>query len=63
MNHETAMILAQEPADKVYTRELAGDKAEEFRAVGVATLVAGNTKIAAGWGFKKPFEMRSRRRQ
>jgi hypothetical protein len=21
MNHETAMILAQEPADKVYTRE------------------------------------------
>jgi hypothetical protein len=52
MRYDTAIAMAQELAERVYERELAGDKGAPFRAVGVTPLVAGMIKIAAQLGSK-----------
>jgi hypothetical protein len=61
MNYDTAIAMAETLAERLYTRQHAGEQGEPFRAVGVATFVAEITRIAGDLGLKKPDGTRLRR--
>jgi len=62
VNHDAAIAMAFELAERIFECQLAGERGEPLRAVEVATFVGGIAEIVSHLGFKKPDGIGLRRR-